>query len=44
MSVELFAQMYWTASPEVQDKLDAEVGKERIDRWIKSAEIREEAS
>ena len=42
ISVATFAAMYWTASPEVQDALDVEVGKERVDRWIKSAEIMEE--
>jgi hypothetical protein len=44
ISVVTFAQMYWTASPEVQDALDNEVGRDRVDRWIKSAEKLEEAS
>lgn len=43
VSVEVFAQMYWTATPETQDLLDAELGREKVDRIIRFAEMKESA-
>lgn len=38
LSPQLFAELYWTASPKALEMLDAHLGADEVDRLIKLAE------
>lgn len=42
LPVELFAELYWTASPKALDALDELLGPEKVDKLIKQADKEQE--